>query len=182
MTGPFKPFLVPLLLLPACHHRAPEGLPPLAREEITWETFIRKQWPDPLHEKYEDLFGKPFPNPTGQHFSTSRPMADVRKYELEFEQTAVPGARVERQAGTGWTALSLELPGSADKEVSVRADDRKVRVTVARPVTASRYRVYPSEDLYFPLPADADPATARVERDGDRVRITFAAKSPRSGS
>ncbi len=179
MTGPFKPLLVSLLLLPACrYHRAPEGLPPPAHEEITWESFIREQWPDPLHEKYEDLFDKPFPNPTRQHFSTSRPMADVTKYELALEQTAVPGARVKSESGAGWHALALELPDSSGKEVSVRADDKAVRLTVERPQAASRYRFFRSDDLVLPLPPGADPASARVERDGDRVRITFLARKP----
>lgn len=176
MTGPAKPLLVPLLLLSACHHRAPEGLPPPSREEITWETFFREPWRDPLHEKYEDLFGKPFPNPTGQHFSTSQPMADVAKYELEFEGTAVPGARVRSETGAGWTALDLELPDSTGKEVSVRADERAVRLTVERPRPPNRYRFFRSDELVVPLPPGADPATARMERDGDRVRITFLAR------
>lgn len=178
MTGPFQPLLVSLLLLPACAHRAPEGLPPPAQLDITWESFFREPWPDPLHEKYGDLFAKPFPNPTGQHFSTNQPMADVAKYELEFEGTTVPGARVRSESGAGWAALALDLPDSTDKEVSVRADDKAVRLTVERPQPASRYRFFRSDDLVFPLPAGADPATARMERDGDRVRITFLARKP----
>jgi hypothetical protein len=179
MTGPFKPLLVSLLLLPACrYHRAPEGLPPPAQEELTWESFFREPWPDPLHRKYEDLFDKPFPNPTRQHFSTSLPMADVTKYELEFEGTAVPGARVKRESGAGWHALALELPDSSDKEVSVRADDKAVRLRVGRPTAPRRYRFFRSDDLILPLPPGADPATARMERDGDRVRITFLARKP----
>lgn len=179
MTGPFKPLLVSLLLLPACAaHRAPEGLPPPAQLDITWESFFREPWPDPLHENYEDMFGKPFPNPTRQHFSTNQPMADVAKYELGLEGTAVPGARIQSESGAGWTALALELPDSKGKEVSVSADEKAVRLKVERPQPASRYRFFRSDDLVFPLPAGADPATARMERDGDRVRITFIAKKP----
>lgn len=179
MTGPAKPLLVPLLLLSAaCHHRAPEGLPPPAQQELTWETFFREPWPDPLHEKYEELFDKPFPHPTPQHFSTNQPMADVAKYDLEFEGTAVPGAKVASESGSGWTALALELPDSAGKEVAVSADERAVRLKVRRPQPPSRYRFFRSDELVFPLPPGADPATARLERDGDRVRVTFLARKP----
>lgn len=182
MLGRYTPLLASLVLLTACHHRVPDrgdlkGVPPPAKE-LTWESFFRARWPDPLHEKYEELFGKPFPNPSSRHFSTGRPFSDTKKYELEFDATAVPGARAETESAAGAHAVSLELPDSADKAVAVKADDKGIRLTVSSPQAARRYRVYRSEELLLPLPDGADPATARVVRDGDWVRIKFHDRKP----
>lgn len=175
------PLLASLVFLSACafirpDHTEPKDLPPPPREEISWESLLWEPWPDPLHEKYEELFGRPFPNAGRQHFETNHPFDDVKKYQLAFEQAAVPGARAETVSGEGRHAVSLQLPDSAGKPVSVEADEKHIRLTVARPGGPHRYRVYPSDKLVLPLPPGADPGTARVSRDGDWVRITFAAR------
>lgn len=183
MNGQSAALLASLSLLAGCHYVRPDhtdarGVPPPPREEITWESFFWEPWPDPLHEKYEELFGRPYPNPGEQHFETDRPFSDVRKFDLAFADTAVPGTRVERASAEDRQEVALELPGSAGLPIAVRADERFVRLTVARPRSPRRYRVYPTDELVLPLPEGADPATARVARDGDRVRITFLARRP----
>lgn len=182
-----SPLLVSLVLLSACayfrpDHDDPKHLPPPVYEEISWESLFRVPWRDPLHDKYEDLFGKPFPNAGRQHFETNHPFADVKKYELAFEQAAVTGARADGVSGSGRHAVSVQLPDSTGKPVSVETDEASIRLTIARPGGPHRYRVYPSDQVVLPLPAGADPGTARVTRDGDWVRITFLARAPRSGS
>lgn len=166
--------LASLLLLSACaairpDHSEPKDLPPPAREEISWESLFWEPWGDPLHEKYAELFGKPFPNAGRQHFETDHPFDDVKKYQLAFEQAAVTGARSD-SAGK---EVSLDLPGSAGKALSIEADDNNIRLTVARHSAPRRYQIYPGEQVVLPLPQGADPATARMTRDGDRIRITF---------
>ncbi len=183
MIGRFAPLFATLVLLTACHqrfpdHADPKGIPPPAAEELSWESFFREPWPDPLHEKYEELFGQPYPNRIRQHFSTTRPFSDVKKYELAFDATAVPGARAETESAGGLHAVSLQIPDSAGKPVAVRADEKGVGLSVSRGLPARRYRVYRSDELVVPLPPGADPDTARVVRDGDWIRIKFHAKSP----
>lgn len=168
------PLLASLLLLSACaairpDHTEPKDLPPPPREEISWESLFWEPWGDPLHEKYEELFGKPFPNAGRQHFETDHPFDDVKKYQLAFEQAAVAGARVE----TLNREVTLDLPGSAGKALAIEADDKNIRLTVARYHAARRYQISPEEQVVLPLPAGADPGTARMTRDGDRIRITF---------
>lgn len=181
------PLLASLVLLSSCayirpDHGDPKDLPPPVREEISWESLFWEPWRDPLHDKYEELFGRPFPNRGLQHFYTGRPFSDVKKYELAFEQAAVTGARADTVSAGGNHAVSVQLPESAGKPVSVEADEASIRLTIARPGGPHRYRVYPSDQVVLPLPAGADPGTARVTRDGDWVRITFLARAPRSGS
>lgn len=173
--------LASLLGLSACHlwrpdHSDPKGLPPPSREEVTWESFFPVPWPDPLHEKYEELFLAPFPNRSSQHFAVTRPFSDVRKYDLAFHGVAVPGARTEVESAGGEHAVSLLLPGSAGKDVAVRANERSVLVSVAPRLPPHRYRAYRVEETVVPLPPGADPETARVARDGDWVRVRFNSK------
>ena len=175
------PLLASLVFLTACaairpDHTEPKDLPTPPREEISWESLFWEPWRDPLHEKYEELFGRPFPNAGRQHYETDHPLDDVKKYQLAFEQAAVSGARSSRSSSEGRSEVSLEVPGSAGKAIAVEADERNIRLTVARPSPARRYRVYPDEELVLPLPTGADPGTARVTRDGDWVRITFLAR------
>lgn len=174
----FAPLLAALLVLPACHvvrpdHVDPPGVPPPAREEISWESFFHEPWRDPLRDKYEELFGRPYPNPGRQHFATSRPFSDVKKFEHAFDAIAVQGARAESESAAGLHAISLQLPDSAGRQVAVRPADGSVALSVARSLPARRYRVYRSDEVVVPLPPGADPDTARVQRDGDWVRIKF---------
>lgn len=178
MSTRSAPLLAALVFLAACHYRRPdhadpEGVPPPAHEELSWESFFHQPWPDPLHEKYEELFGAPYPNAGRQHFATARPFSDVKKYELAFDATAVPGTRAETESAAGLTAVSLQLPGSAGRPVAVRTDERSIALSVDRPLPARRYRVYRSDEVILPLPPRADPDTARVAREGDWVRIKF---------
>jgi len=180
MKGKAKPLLASLLLSTGCHlwrpdHGDSKGVPPPPRDEITWETFFPEPWPDPLHEKYAELYGKDFPNPGRQHFETDRPFSDVIKYDQAFAAIAAPGTRA---VADGTPSLTLNLPESASKVVTVKADDLKVTVSIARAQNPHRYRLYRSEEVVFPLPAGADPATARVERDGDRVIVRFQSRAP----
>jgi hypothetical protein len=183
MKGRHAPLLAALLLSSACHGRRPDhaeskAVPPPVHEELTWESFFHEPWPDPLHEKYEDLFGKPYPNPGRQHFDTARPFADVKKFGLAFDETAVPGARAETESAAGMTAVSLQLPDSAGRAVAVRTEDKVIALSVDRPLPARRYRLYRSDEVVVPLPPGADPDTARVVRDGDWVRIKFHDLTP----
>lgn len=154
----FAPLLAALLVLPACHvvrpdHVDPPGVPPPAREEISWESFFHEPW--------------------RQHFATSRPFSDVKKFEHAFDAIAVQGARAESESAAGLHAVSLQLPDSAGRPVAVRPADGSVALSVARSLPARRYRVYRSDEVVVPLPPGADPDTARVQRDGDWVRIKF---------
>lgn len=158
-------------------HSDPPGQPPRASEELTWETFFHEPWPDPLHEKYADLFGAPYPAAGNQHFETKRPFADVRKYDLAFENTAIPGARAETETAAGRHTVSLMLPGSAGRPIAVRPGTRVVTLVMSKPGPPRRWRAYRAEERVVPLPPLADPASARLTRDGDWVRITFAEKT-----
>ncbi len=183
MLAKYIPLLAALLGLAACHQRLPDntdlkGVPPVAHEELSWESFFHEPWPDPLHEKYEELFNAPFPNRSPQHFAVARPFSDVQKYDIAFDATAVPGARTEVESGGGKHAVSMQLPDSAGKPVEVRTEDHSVVLSVRPKVPVRRYRMYKSEEKVIPLPPDADPDSARVVRDGDWVRIQFKSKSP----
>ena len=180
------PLLVSLLLLSACRLTLPDhtdtrGAPPPAHEEITWETFFQEPWRDPLQDKYEELFREPFPNRPRRHFETTRPFSDVEKYDLAFEAAAIPGARKEIESGGGAHAVALHLPDSAGKRLEVRTEDQNVILSVERPLPERRYRVNRPEETVVPVPAGADPATARVTRDGDWVRIQFKSKNENPG-
>jgi HSP20 family molecular chaperone IbpA len=175
--------LAAVLPLSACalffhDHNDPKGVPPPVHEDISWESFIHEPWADPLHENYEELFGAPFPNPGRQHFDADRPFSDVAKYDLAFNQAAVPGARSETESGGGEYAVALRLPQSADKDVEVSTDEESIRLTATRPGETGRYRANRPEETVVPLPAGADPSTARVERDGDWIRVKFRGKKP----
>lgn len=175
--------LAALAFFAACHYRVPDhadpkSAPPPAHEELSWESFFPEPWPDPLHEKYRELFGSPYPNPGRQHFATARPFSDVKKFELAFDATAVPGARAETESAAGMSAVSLRLPDSAGRPVAVRTEDQVIALSVDRPLPARRYRVYRSDEVVVPLPPGADPDTARVVRDGDWVRIKFHGRTP----
>ncbi|UPT75150.1 MAG: hypothetical protein M0D55_05420 [Elusimicrobiota bacterium] len=165
--------------LPAPGPLRPEGRPPPRGEELSWESFFHHPWPDPLHEKYEDLFGAPFPNRSPQHFSLRRPFSDVIKYDLAFETIAIPGARTESETAAGRHSVNLLLPGSAGRDVTLRPGPQDVTVVVAKSGPARRLRSYRSEERVVPLPPEADPASARLARDGDWLRITFNAKDAR---
>ena len=177
MLSRTAPLFAVLALLPACHvtrpdHTDPKGVPPPARDELTWESFFKEPWRDPLHDKYEELFREPFPAENAKHFSVERPFSDVKKYELAFDAVAIPGAKKEMSAA-GERAVSMLLPDSAGKTVEVKADEKNIRLSVARSLPTRRYRAYRPEELVVPTPAGADPRTARVVRDGDWVRIKF---------
>jgi HSP20 family molecular chaperone IbpA len=175
--------LAALLPLSGCamifhDHSDPKGVPPPVHEDLSWESFIHEPWRDPLQDGYEELFGAPFPNPGLQHFDADRPFSDVTKYDLAFSQIALPGTHAETESGGGEYAVALRLPRSEGKDVEVATDEQSIRLSVTRPAEASRYRSYRPEETVVPLPAGADPSTARVERDGDWVRIKFRSKAP----
>ena len=177
----FASFLAALIVLTACHQRRPDntdlkGVPPLVHEELSWESFFYEPWPDPLHGKYEELFNAPFPNHSLQHFAVNQPFADVLKYDLAFDATAVPGTHSETESGGGKHAVSMQLPASAGKPVVVQVDAKNIRLSVRPSLPAHRYRVYRTEEKIIPLPEGADPDTARVVRDGEWVRIKFNSK------
>ncbi len=176
------PLLAATVLLTACHRIRPDNtdskfVPPPVREHLTWESFFHEPWPDPLHDKYQELFATPFPNRSPQHFEIGEPFDDVNKYDLAFEATAVPGAQSEAESGGGKHAVSIRLPDSAGKSIEMRPDAGFLILSVKRPVPAHRYRAYRNEDRAVPIPPGADPSTARLVRDGDWVRVKFAAKS-----
>jgi HSP20 family molecular chaperone IbpA len=202
MLGRTAPLLASLVFLSGCHlwmpdHTDTKGLPPPTRPEMSpasfihpwrdvlhdkyetmsWESFIHEPWRDPLHDKYEELFGASFPNPSRRHFATDLPFADVQKYDLAFEANT-RGVRSETESGGGEYAVAMQLPDSAGKDVELSTDDENIRLSVVRPLPAGRYRSYRPEETVVPLPTGADPSTARVERDGDWVRIKFRSKNP----
>lgn len=109
------PLLASLLLLSACaairpDHTEPKDLPPPPREEISWESLFWEPWGDPLHEKYAELFGKPYPNAGRQHFETDHPFDDVKKFQLAFEQEAFTAARTRTPRVSSATATGSGSP------------------------------------------------------------------------
>lgn len=174
----YATLLFSLACLSGCHQRRPDhtdpkGVPPPAHAELTWESFFHEPWRDPLHEKYEELFAAPFPNRSPQHFAVARPFSDVKTFGLAFDATAVAGVRPEIESGGGEHAVSMQLPDSAGKPIEVHADDAGIRLTFVRLAPARRYHTARAQETIVPLPAGADPSSARVIRDGDWVRIKF---------
>lgn len=95
-------------------------------------------------------------------------------------------ARVERS--TREVALVLELPGLDRKGLRVDVDESAVsasweeRREQVRRDAAGRdlYRSVSSrrQQAVLPVPEDAEPRGARVEKDGDAVRVVFPRRKP----
>ena len=143
------------------------------------EFFFHEARPDPLHQKFEELFREPWPEKGFHQHEPFRPFEDVQKLNEAFELKGVAGARVEVARGERDVVLSVRLPGSAGRPMEVRANEEKVRIALPQTAEPRRYRLHREEEQLVPLPEDADHETARVKREGDLVKITFDRVSTR---
>jgi hypothetical protein len=138
-----------------------------------------------MAETYQRLFGEapPAGDPAAaletaadRAFPSHNPfLGDGRGLTLDGDLK--PGLRGRVVENGPEVALEVALPGVGDRPVEVRAAENVVRlaywddVALRGPGTAldGRKRVV----HLFPLPAGADAASARLERDGESVRVVF---------
>lgn len=185
MHASARSLLALCLALPVQAAATPEGLPRAAARPgdrragddgayVRWrEFFFHESRPEPLREKYEELFGEPYPEDGFHQHKPFRPFEDVQRFNNAYELRAVAGARVElRETGDALT-LEIELPGTAGRPLTVRVDSEKVALSVAPAAKPRRWYVARSEDHVVAVPDGIAPETAQVARDGDLVRVTF---------
>lgn len=137
------------------------------------EAFFKDARPDPLHDKYEELFGEPWPEPGFHQFSPTKPFSEVRKFNAAFDLRGAAGARVETRAVDGRERLEILLPGSAGRTLEVRVDGEKVAISLPSTAPPARWRVRRSEEHLVPLPRDVDMDTVVVECDRDAVVVNY---------
>lgn len=137
------------------------------------EFFFHESRPEPLREKYEELFGEPYPEDGFHQHKPFRPFEDVQRFNNAYELRAIAGARAGLTETEDGAVLSVELPGSADRPLTVRVDEEKVALSVGSKAPARRWFVARTEDHVVAVPEGVSPESAQVSREGDLVRITF---------
>ena len=130
--------------------------------------------PDPTHEKYEELFGSPYPARGFDPFMRLHPFEEVKAYNRGFDQRAA-GVVTRVSETEGQVAVDIEWPGSAPQPIDVRVAGKSILLSASAPARSSPYRfVAAAKEIVVALPSGAKPDSARVERSGDVVRVTFA--------
>lgn len=140
------------------------------------EFFFHESRPEPLREKYEELFGEPYPEDGFHQHKPFRPFEDVQRFNNAYELRAVAGARAGLTETEDGAVLSVELPGTAQRPLAVRVDDEKVSLSVGPVSPPRRWFVARSEDHVIATPEGVSAESATVSREGDVVRIVFARK------
>lgn len=138
------------------------------------EFFFHESRPEPLREKYEELFGEPYPEDGFHQHKPFRPFEDVQRFNNAYELRAVAGARAGLTETADGAVLSVELPGTAHRPLAVRVDGEKVSLSVGPVSPPRRWFVARSEDHVIAVPEGVSPESAVVSREGDVVRIVFA--------
>jgi HSP20 family molecular chaperone IbpA len=130
--------------------------------------------PDPTHEKYEELFDAAYPARRFDPFGRLHPFEEVRAFNRGFDRRAAGVATRVTEEGRA-VAVEIEWPGSAPRPIDVRVAGRSILLRAAAPGRGSAYRfVAGAKEIVVDLPRGAKPESARVERSGDVVRVTFA--------
>lgn len=138
------------------------------------EFFFHESRPEPLREKYEELFGEPYPEEGFHQHRPFRPFEDVQRFNNAYELRGVAGARAALERGDAGAVLTIELPGTAERALSVRVDEEKIALSVGPAGPPRRWFLSRSEEHVLRMPEGLDPASAEVRRESDRVRINFA--------
>ena len=131
---------------------------------------------DPLRVEYEQLFDAPFPARPYDVFHRSHPFYEVQQFNHAFDLRAAGVSYRVEEARDGVTLL-VTWPGSGERAVDVSVNDGYVRLKPsALPSSSSpyRFRAAHAEDLLVPVPPSAKPESAKVAREGETVRVTFA--------
>jgi hypothetical protein len=171
-----------VLTVLACAFRAPAEDPGRAGErrsdEVTpygrvREFFFHEARPDPLHEKYEELFAAPFPDKEFHQFSPFRPFEDVKKFNDAFEARGVDGGREEVSREDGRVTVAIHSPRSAGKPLDWRVNEERILLSFPPEGPARRYRVQRARERVIPMPLEADHESASVRRDGDWIKFAF---------
>lgn len=134
---------------------------------------------DPLLEKYEELFDKPFPSRSFDAFNRLRPFADVQEFNRQFDlRAAGVWSRVDEEPGR--VLLLVSLPDSAGRALDVSVEGRMVRFRMGTPDPVAigpwRFRSARPRQRELPVPAAANASGAQVFREGDLVRVIFPRK------
>ncbi|MBI4377058.1 MAG: hypothetical protein HY549_11480 [Elusimicrobia bacterium] len=134
--------------------------------------FLHEAKPDPLHSKFEELFGEPFPDKGIPVLRKFQPFRDVQQFETAVQRHA-SGLRTELQSMERSLILLVEVPGLEDKKVEVSINRERIRLSYRARQAPGPYRIAKATDQEIPLPEGADPDSAVVDRRGERLRITF---------
>lgn len=137
------------------------------------EFFFHEARPDPLHEKFEELFASPYPDKEFHLFSPFRPFEDVKKFNDAFETLAVDGGKEEVRYEDGRITVAIRAPESAGTPLDWRVDDERILLSFPPALPARKYRVQRARERVVPLPPEADPATASARREGDWIKFVF---------
>jgi HSP20 family molecular chaperone IbpA len=152
------------------------ALPAAASEPGPW----RRLWgwgPDPLRDKYEELFDVQYPWRSYDPFNRVMPFEDVRHFNRQVDMRAAGAAqRVTEDERT--VTLSIVWPGSAEEAMDVVVHEGLVRLTpsaaqAAQGASRYRFRARGSRQLATPVPARAKASTASISRVGDEIRVVF---------
>lgn len=150
-------------------HRAGDDGPYVRLREF----FFHESRPEPLREKYEELFGEPYPEEGFHQHRPFRPFEDVQRFNNAYELRGIAGARANLAESDSAITLEIELPGTAQRSLAVRVDEEKVSLSVGSSAQPRRWFVSRGEEHVLALPNGALPDTAKVKRDGDLLHITF---------
>jgi HSP20 family molecular chaperone IbpA len=137
------------------------------------EFFFHEARPDPLREKYEEMFGEPYPEEGFHQHKPFRPFQDVQRFNEAYELRGIAGARADLSETADAKVLKIELPGTASRPLSVRVDDEKVALSLGPSEAPRRWFVAKAEEHVVATPEGVVAETAKVDREGDVVRITF---------
>ena len=131
---------------------------------------------DPLRDKYEELFDRPYPARSYDWFNRSHPFEDVRNFNREFDLRAA-GVSQRVEESDNQVALVVTWPGSAELPLNVTVDGGVVRLAPAAAAAENsgkyRFRAANAQQLETPVPPHAKDGTAKVTRDGDSIRVAF---------
>ena len=149
---------------------------------LTWPARADDPWreiwgwgQDPLHDKYEERFDKPFQPLPYDVFHRMHPFYEVQAFNREFDRRAA-GVTTRVEGGPSGVNLLVVWPGSGAQAVDVKVERGLVRFASQPPPAASPYhfRAGRAQALDVPVPPGADPKTAHVTRDGDVIRVAFS--------
>lgn len=145
------------------------------------EFFFPEMGVDPMRRKYEELFGHPYPPPGNQQFEASSPFSEVRRFNDAFDR-AVAGERTVLSSNGNQLTVAIVLPNSEKKDLRVFVNEERILLSLATPAPPSPYYIVRRQELSIPSPDGVDPSTAKIDRTGDEIRISFADPDADSGN
>ncbi|MBI3547524.1 MAG: hypothetical protein HY078_00585 [Elusimicrobia bacterium] len=137
------------------------------------EWFLPESGIDPLHAKFEELFGEPYPTPEFKQFLPDSPFAEIRKLNDAFEFKALSGASSDVRSDGVAVSVSVRLPESREKELDVYINEDRILLSLVPEAEPGPWHLSKRREVALPIPPRADVRTASVDRRGDVVRISF---------